>query len=170
MFAALDQPVARMKVVAAGRASRRPRFGERTQAFFNLLTTPLIYSLAVPLVLLDVWVSLYEAICFRVYGIERVRRRRYFVIDRHELGYLNPIEKANCLYCSYATGLLGYVREVAARTEQYWCPIKHARPIAAPHRRYARFAGYGDAVGYRQGLLRMRQALRPARADQRRRR
>ena len=72
--------------------------------------------------------------CFPIYGIERVQRRRYFAIDRHTLAYLNAIEKANCLYCSHANGVIAYVREVAARTEQYWCPIKHCQPtIAAGH-------------------------------------
>lgn len=125
----------------------------------NLLTTPVIYSLALPFLLLDVWVTAYQWVCFPVYGIDRVRRGRYLVIDRHKLAYLNAIEKANCVYCGYANGLLAYVREVAARTEQYWCPIKHAHPIPAPHGRYQRFFDYGDARGYRQGLARIRTAL-----------
>ena len=126
----------------------------------NLLTTPVIYSLALPFVLLDVWVTAYQWVCFPIYGIDRVCRGQYFVIDRHRLAYLNAIEKANCVYCSYANGLLAYVREVAARTEQYWCPIRHARPIRAPHRHYQQFFDYGDAAGYRYGLPRMRAALR----------
>ena len=32
----------------------------------------------------------------------------------------------------YANGLMAYVREVAARTEQCWYPIKRARAIPAP--------------------------------------
>jgi len=39
----------------------------------------------------------------------------------------------------YENGLAGYFREIAARTEQYWCPIKHARRIKAAHGRYPRF-------------------------------
>ena len=35
----------------------------------------------------------------------------------------------NCIYRSYANGLCSYVTEVAARTEQHWCPIKHARRL-----------------------------------------
>ncbi len=84
----------------------------------NLLTTPIVYSLCLPLLLLDVWVTVYQRTCFPIYGIHRVPRRAYFVIDRHKLTYLNAIEKANCTYCSYANGLIGYVREIAARTEQ----------------------------------------------------
>jgi len=94
----------------------------RHGSVLNLLTTPIIYSLSLPFVLLDFWVSLYQWICFPIYGIDRVARRRYFVIDRHKLGYLNAIEKANCMYCSYANGVVAYVREIAGRTEQYWCP------------------------------------------------
>ena len=63
---------------------------------FSLLTAPIIYSLLCPFVVLDFWVTLYQWVCFPIYGIARVRRRRYFTIDRHKLAYLNGIEKANC--------------------------------------------------------------------------
>lgn len=124
-----------------------------------LLTAPLIYSVSLPLVLLDAWMTLYQWVCFPVYGISRVRRRDYIVIDHQRLGYLNAIEKMHCMYCGYANGLLAYVREIAARTEQYWCPIKHAAPISAPHGRYHLFVDYGDAEGYRQSLDGFRRAL-----------
>ena len=123
---------------------------------FSLLSAPLIYSLLLPLALLDSWVTLYQLVCFPIYGIARVPRRRYFAIDRHKLAYLNAIEKVNCTFCSYANGLLAYVREVAGRTEQYWCPIKHARAIPSPHRRYQEFLGYGDAHGYQSHLRALR--------------
>ena len=126
----------------------------------SLLTAPVIYSLLVPFALLDLWVSLYQWICFPIYGIARVPRRSYFVLDRHKLHYLNAIEKVNCTFCAYANGLLAYVREVAARTEQYWCPIKHARAVPAPHARYHRFFDYGDAAAYHQQLAEQRRRLR----------
>jgi hypothetical protein len=126
----------------------------------NLLTTPIIYSLAAPFMLLDFWVSAYQALCFPIYGIPRVRRGSYFVIDRHKLAYLNAIEKANCLYCTYANGVVGFVCEVVARTERYWCPIKHGRAVQAPHGHYQFFLDYGDAEGYRRDLPRLRKALR----------
>jgi hypothetical protein len=88
-----------------------------------------------------------------------VRREEYLVFDRHYLAYLNAIEKLNCAYCSYANGLIAYVREIAARTEQYWCPIKHARRVIDVHARYAMFDDYGDAEGYQQRLEGLRGAL-----------
>ena len=84
----------------------------------SLLTAPVIYSLLLPFVLLDLWVTLYQSICFPIYGMARVPRRS-FAIDRHKLAYLNGIEKVNCTFCSYANGLIAYAREVAARTEHY---------------------------------------------------
>lgn len=132
----------------------------REGSLLNLLTTPVIYSLAVPFLLLDLWVSAYQWVCFPIYGIARVRRRAHFAIDRHKLAYLNTIEKANCLYCSYANGVVAYVGEVAARTEHYWCPIKHARPIPTPHAHYQLFLDYGDAEGYRNRLPTLRRTLR----------
>ena len=126
----------------------------------SLLTAPVIYSLMVPLLALDLWVTMYQSVCFPIYGIARVPRRRYFALDRHKLAYLNGIEKVHCTFCGYANGLIAYVREVAARTEQYWCPIKHARAIPAPHSRYHVFLDYGDAERYRRDLGPLRDALR----------
>jgi hypothetical protein len=114
-----------------------------------IVTAPVIYVLIVPLVLLDLFVTVYQAACFPVYGIPKVRRADYFVFDRHHLAYLNVLEKLNCAYCSYANGLIGYVREIAGRTEQYWCPIKHARRVIGAHSHYAQFDDYGDAEQFR---------------------
>ena len=99
----------------------------RESSPLTILTAPIIYSLIVPIALLDLWVSAYQAICFRVYGIARVPRAGYIVIDRQHLAYLNAIEKANCVFCGYANGVFAYTREIAGRTEQYWCPIRHAK-------------------------------------------
>lgn len=121
-----------------------------------VLSAPVIYSLLVPFALLDAWVSAYQWICFPIYGISRVRRRSYLPLDRHRLQYLNAIEKANCTFCTYANGVVAYVSEVAARTEHYWCPIKHARGVPAPHARYHHFFDYGDAEAYHRDLARRR--------------
>lgn len=122
-------------------------------------TAPVIYSIVFPLILLDLWVTLFQVLTFPIYGIPWVRRRPYFAIDRAKLPYLNPLERINCTYCSYANGLLAYVREVASRTELYWCPIRHARSVADPHRRYNTFTAYGDARAYRRELSRLRRTL-----------
>ena len=124
-----------------------------------IITAPAIYAVIIPLMLLDLFVSLYQAICFPVYGIAKVRRGDYLIFDRHHLAYLNLLEKLNCAYCSYANGLIAYVREIASRTEQYWCPIKHARRAVGAHARYAGFEDYGDAEGFRRDLVRHRDSL-----------
>ncbi|MES1974027.1 MAG: hypothetical protein V4472_16330 [Pseudomonadota bacterium] len=126
----------------------------------TVLVGPVIYSLIVPLLLLDAWITLYQAICFPVYRIPRVRRADYIAFDRGHLAYLNWIEALNCLYCGYANGLFGYAREIGSRTEQYWCPIKHALRITDPHQRYYEFLEYGDAEGYRSRLEELRERLR----------
>jgi hypothetical protein len=117
-----------------------------------ILSAPAIYALFLPLVLLDLFVALYQAACFPVYGIPRVRRGDYLAFDRGQLAYLNAVENLNCAYCSYANGVLAYVREVAARTEEFWCPIKHARRVLGVHPRYGGFVDYGDGDAYRHDL------------------
>ena len=126
-----------------------------------LLTAPIIYSGWVAFLLLDLFVSVYQAVCFPIYGIPKVRRADYLVFDRGDLPYLNIIEKFNCFYCSYGNGVVAFAREVAARTEQYWCPIKHARRLHGAHERYPRFFEHGDAEAFRQGLERLRQQYGP---------
>jgi len=125
----------------------------------TVLTVPVVYSLFLPFALLDLWVMLFQALCFRAWGLPSVRRQPYFVFDRRKLAYLNGLEKLNCVYCAYTNGLLAYVREVAARTEQYWCPIRHARRVRDPHGRYPSFVSYGDAEAYRRALPDLRRAL-----------
>jgi hypothetical protein len=114
-----------------------------------ILTAPVIYSLLIPIGLLDLFIMAYQAICFPVYKIPKVRRRDYLIFDRHHLAYLNIIEKINCAYCSYCNGAIAFAREVASRTEVYWCPIKHARRVLGPHPHYQGFADFGDADGFR---------------------
>lgn len=125
----------------------------------NYLTMPVIYGMAVPMVIFDLCVTLYQYLCFPVYGIGRVKRGDYLALDHQHLAYLNIIEKAHCLYCSYAVGLLAYTSEITARTEQYFCPIKHARKIRGAHSRYAHFLEYGEAEGFHAKLEAYRRQL-----------
>ncbi len=125
----------------------------------NVLSAPVIYAMVVPIAFLDISLSIYQALCFPLYRISPVRRSRFVVIDRHRLAYLNLIEKLNCVYCGYASGVLAYAREIAARTEQYWCPIKHARRAVGTHARYAEFVDYGDPEAFQQTQTRLREAL-----------
>ena len=135
------------------------RFVRESQVL-NIVTAPVIYAVVVPIAFLDVAITIYQAICFRAYGIARVKRSAYIVVDRQQLAYLNAIEKVNCVYCGYANGVFAYVREIAGRTEQYWCPIRHAKRVHAPHSHYRHFVDYGDAAGYKKRLLPLRDELR----------
>lgn len=125
----------------------------------NFATGPIIYSLIFPLAILDLCVTLYQVLCFPVYKIAKVRRSDYIIFDRQHLEYLNAFERFHCTYCAYATGLLVYTSEIAARTEQYFCPIKHAHRILGSHARYERFLDYGDATAYHGRLEEFRVAL-----------
>ena len=134
-------------------------------SFGAVITAPVIYSMLLPLVLLDIWISVYQAICFRAYGIARAERRDYIAFDRGRLAYLNWVEALNCAYCAYANGVIAYAREIGSRTEQYWCPIKHALRISDPHQRYYEFLEFGDAEGYRTRLATFRALLNAAGDD-----
>ena len=136
------------------RAHRELRVGLARYVFnanlMTVITAPVIYGMIVPFVILDITITLYQWICFPVYGIEKVKRGDYFIFDRAHLAYLNILEALNCAYCSYGNGLMAYAGEIAGRTEQYWCPIKHARKAVTAHQHYIDFADFGDAETFRK--------------------
>ncbi len=67
-------------------------FSERLR---SVIVTPIIYSMVIPISIFDASIFIYQHITFRVYGTPIVKRKEYFVIDRHHLGYLNILEKFN---------------------------------------------------------------------------
>ena len=113
-----------------------------------ILTAPVIYAVIIPFALLDIFITIYQAVCFPVYRLKKVKRGEYITFDRNQLSYLNGLEKLNCIYCSYGNGLLAYAVEIAARTEKHWCPIKHAKRMAGRHAYYHEFVEFGDAEAF----------------------
>jgi len=122
----------------------------------QIITAPFIYLCFIPTIAMDLVVSLYQRVCFPLYGIPLVARGDYVIIDRHKLKYLNLAKKFNCVYCGYFTGVISYAQEVAGRTEQYWCPVKHAKKLKNEHSRYKNFATYGDAKEYQENFVKIR--------------
>ncbi|WP_205620664.1 hypothetical protein [Nisaea denitrificans] len=126
----------------------------------SLIVAPAVYGLIIPIALLDLGVWIFQVVCFTAWGMERVKRSDHVIVDRHRLSYLNGIEKLNCWYCGYANGVIALAREVASRSEQYWCPIKHALRVRTRHPRYRNFVEYGDAEGFRAQLEKLRDKVR----------
>jgi hypothetical protein len=121
-----------------------------------IFTIPFIWSMMIPALLVDIFVTIYQSVCFPIYKIPKVKRSEYVVIDRYNLFYLDRVEKINCWYCEYFNGVIGYTREIAARTEQFWCPIKHSKPQMDMHSRYDKFFDFGDYIAYRRDLEKRR--------------
>jgi len=106
---------------------------------------PFIFSVIIPLVILDIWIELYHRVGFWLYKIPYVERGKYVRIDRHRLSYLRWFEKAFCLYCGYANGLLPYAAAIAAETEKYWCAVMHKDDPSFQHpEHHKEFARYDD--------------------------
>ncbi|QPJ63724.1 MAG: hypothetical protein G3M70_05765 [Candidatus Nitronauta litoralis] len=151
----IDKKIVRFQDVAVKRHRKlikKLRHYLKDAALLNILTAPVIWSCLIPAVILDAVISFYQFVCFPVYGIPKVQRGDYILLDRGFLSYLNIMERLNCFYCAYFNGVIGYAREIAARTEQYWCPIKHARRVRGIHSRYKKFLNYGDGEGYRERI------------------
>lgn len=125
----------------------------------HVLTAPIIWLCIIPTLLMDMTVSSYQFICFPIYKIPKVKRTDYIFFDRRHLKYLNIIEKMNCIYCGYFNGVVAYAQEVAARTEQYWCPIKHANKLKTVHSRYGKFFDFGDSEDYRENFHTVRKSF-----------
>lgn len=121
-----------------------------------LISAPFIYMMIIPALIMHAFAFVYMHICFPLYGIPKVSPKGYFIYDRKKLPYLNWFEKFNCFYCSYFNGLVGYIQEIAGRTERYWCPIKHARRRMVEHSQYAKFIAHDDAEHAREEWAKLR--------------
>lgn len=118
----------------------------------HTLSTPIIYGFSVVLVLFDLFVEIYHRICFPLYGIPYVSRKKHIRIDRHRLRYLKFFDKVNCAYCGYANGLASYVSAIFFETEQYWCGIKHKKYHENMPSKHKTYMDYGDNEKYKEFL------------------
>ncbi len=133
----------------------------RETSLGGFLTAPLIYGLSVPFVLMDLLVTIYQQICFRVYGIATVKRSDHIIIDRDHLPHMTFRERLNCGYCDYAQGVLAYVGEVVSRTEHFWCPVKHGLKVVRHEPpRYEGYIENNDTAGFKGKLRRQRDKCR----------
>jgi hypothetical protein len=116
--------------------------------WLHILTAPFIWLPLPFIILLELTCALYQFICFPIYRIEKVKRSEFILImDRNKLDYLNGLEKLGCMYCGYSNGVLRYLKEVAGRTEKYWCGVMHeGRPgfKTQPDQVYQDFARFDD--------------------------
>lgn len=152
------RPADQLSATRSAGTRRRSLF--KWTRFRNVLALPIIYALIVPMVLLDLAVTIYQAVCFPLFGIQKSRRSDFISIGRHRLTFLNVIEKIHCVYCEYINGLLAFVSDIASKTEQYFCPIKYANKVIAAHARYDSFQEYGDNIDFHESLKAYRRALR----------
>jgi hypothetical protein len=99
---------------------------QSSRAVLHLISAPFLWLPLPFLIVADILIEIYQIICFPIYRIPRVKRSEYILIlDRNKLQYLNFVEKLGCMYCGYANGLFLYLKEIAGRTEKYWCGIMH---------------------------------------------
>lgn len=126
-----------------------------------LVSGPIIYSIVIPVVLLDIWLELYHRICFPLYGMSYVPRGEYIRIDRQRLPYLSFLEKLNCMYCGYVNGLFGYAVRIAGDTERFFCGIKHQQDgnFHSPGH-HKDFAAYGDEQDFERAYPKERREPR----------
>jgi hypothetical protein len=91
----------------------------------QLISAPIIYWAVIWFIIFDLFLEIYHRICFPLYWLEIIDRKKYFKYDRRKLPYLSYLQKFNCFYCSYGNWLITYAREIVGQTEKYWCGIRH---------------------------------------------
>ncbi|MFC1663328.1 hypothetical protein ACFL04_04180 [Patescibacteria group bacterium] len=117
----------------------------------NTVSLPFIWVTIIPLLVIDLLTEIYHRVCFPLYGLPRVKRGTYIRIDRHKLKYLNLVDKLGCVYCGYANGWLLYAADIAGKTEQYWCGIRHREhgDYKAPEH-HQNFVDYGNEQQFKE--------------------
>ena len=114
----------------------------------NIITGPIIYSMFVPLLFLDICISLYQATCFPVYNIAKISRGDFIIFDRQELKYLDWISKFHCTYCAYGVGVVAFASAVIGKTEAYFCPIKHKARTAQANPPLPQYLEYAEPTDF----------------------
>ena len=146
--------------------SKKPNIKVFSYRYFSrarwsyLITIPTIIMMVIPAFILDITATLYQTINFKAYEIPLLQRKKFIFLDRHALKYLNFMEKFFCVYCGYFNGVMQYVSEIAARTEEFWCPIKHSQKIGFEHKRYTNYLAYGDGLDYHEKRKQIRLKMR----------
>ncbi|KKR21629.1 MAG: hypothetical protein UT48_C0005G0002 [Parcubacteria group bacterium GW2011_GWE2_39_37] len=114
----------------------------------HTVAAPFIWAPLFVFILFDLLGEIYHQICFPLYGLEKVNRSEYIQIrDRFRLPYLSIAGKLSCAYCGYINGGLLYYKEIAGRTEKYWCGIMHENKPGfkiQEHQLEQGFSRYGD--------------------------
>lgn len=115
------------------------------------MAMPFIFSMIIPIAIMDAWIEIYHRVAFYLYGIPYVERKKYLKIDRHRLKYLSYAQKLNCVYCGYANGAVRYWAQIAAETEKYWCGIRHNDDDLdfIPPEHHRAFVRYNDEEGFK---------------------
>lgn len=118
----------------------------------HIIVIPLISTVLIPLLILDIWMEIYHRICFPLCGMTYIRRKDYIkIIDRAKLQYLNWFQKIYCMYCGYGNGVIRYWARIAEETEHYWCGIKHKNDsnfITPEH--HKDFSEYGNEDDFKK--------------------
>lgn len=122
----------------------------------QFLSAPFIYFMIFPAIILHITIEIYQQICFRLYRIPRVKFKNYFLFNRALMPYLSHFERFNCYYCSYFNGLMSYSKEIAGKTERYWCPLKHSKKIFGAHSQYNKFLDSQDKEDFREKWLKLK--------------
>ena len=127
---------------------------KRNRRIKHILSLPFIYSMIIPAIILDVFITLYHSVSFRLYNLPLIKRSSYIRIDRQKLQYLNAIERIHCMYCGYVNGLFHYATVIAAETEKYWCGIQHKKGNGfIPPAHHKDFLPYGDKKAFEKKYL-----------------
>ena len=118
----------------------------------HIIVIPLVSSLIIPLIILDIWMEIYHRICFPLCRMPYVKRKNYIkLIDRAKLQYLNWLQKIYCMYCGYGNGVIRYWARIVGDTERYWCGIQHKEePYFAIPKHQMNFSKYGDEADFKK--------------------
>ncbi len=120
----------------------------------HIISIPFIWGMFIFFIVFDIGLEIYHQICFRLYKIPIVSRKKYVKIDRHKLSYLSFLDKIRCMYCGYGNGILAYAVKITGETEKYWCGIKHEKDENFEEPEHQKdFAKFGDETDFEQKYL-----------------
>lgn len=91
----------------------------------RIIGITMIWSAIIPIVLVDIFANVYQAVYFTIQGIPKIDRNKYLNFDRWNLSKLTLGQKISCIYCGYANGITAWFKAIVNQTEVYSCAVKH---------------------------------------------
>ena len=97
---------------------------KKNSLFGNILALPFAIAFLIPLVVYDLFLSLFHRIVFGLCKIKKVNRKSHFKVDQMKIAQLSKMQRFYAIYILYLRGLMNFGAKIAQECEYHWCQVR----------------------------------------------